>query len=405
MTVPDPAVVLVAQVAEVRADLARVERVLGDATVADPGQRAVRDRFQVLAHRVATDLARIDAQARLPGAAPGLWPRLAASRGEVARISREALAFLQGVLLRASGLDDGVGAVADRMLAGLTARTGVDRSVLTAVDDREFLDHTVSMVRLRFPDTSVWGLPIVAHELGHHVAIALVDADPALRAAGAPPVLSYLIGATTAEVAAGADRTQAKAWLHELFADVYATYALGAAYPLAVLTLRAAPDQYADATPTHPSWRRRVTTMVGALEAMGSAAPDPARARAYRLLVERRVVPVWRLMSGDGIPAGPAAGTARRQAAEMVDLLARHAPDRLRYDPTAPVERLVALLDAAAADPYRRRGQPPDLPAGTAVPHVLNAAWRWRVEHWNADRAAIDRVSGAALDCCLVAEA
>lgn len=403
VTTSDPAVAVAIRAAQARADLSRIEKLLADTAVAGPAHQAVRDRFQMLVRNAAEDLNRVVELAERNGAAPGLWSRMTSCHAQVAIISREALAFVQGALLRGSGLDDGVGAVADHMLTGLTGRTGVERAVLIAVEDREFFDHTVSMVRLRFPDTSVWGLPILAHELGHHVASALADVDPQAR--GTQPILRYLSSAAAEESRAGGDAKQVRLWMHELFADVYATYALGAAYPLAMLMLRASPDQFADATATHPSWRRRFLTIVGALDALAATAADPAGSMAMRLMAREAVVPVWRMLGGEDPSPDEAGGRARRQAGEMVDLLIRHAPTRLRYRTSGPVERLAAVLGTVAADPLSHTSDAPDLPPGSEVAHVLNAAWRWRVRNRSAAPADVERVSRAALALCRLAEA
>lgn len=395
------AVIFAAQAAQARADLLRIEVLLSDARLGDVHQR-IRDRFQVLVRRTVADLDRLAEQAARRGATQDIWTRFGTQRVQVARISSEALAFVQGIQMRASGLDGGVGLVTDRMLAGLAERSGLDRSVMVAFDDREFLDHTVGMVRLRFPDTSVWGLPILVHELGHHVAATLPDANPQLR--GTQPVLGYVSAAADQEARAGGDRAQARSWLQELFADVFATFALGAAYPLAVIFLRAVPDQYADATATHPSWRRRVLTMLETLAAMAESAADPSVAMAYRLMAQKRVLPAWRGLVGDEAPDDAAAKLARRQATDMVDLLSRNTPDRLRYRPPPSIERLVALFEDVATHPLHGPEELLEPPAGTEVAHVLNAAWRCRLAHPASGPDVIDRISRAALHCCAIAE-
>lgn len=211
MSTPGQAV-LPFRVAQTTADLTRIEKLLAASAVVNATDQAVRDRFQLLASGAARDLVSIGKLAARDGASPGLWKRMADTAEDVKVISREALAYVQGILLRVSGLDEGVGAVAERLLAGLIGRTGVDRSVLLAVDDRELFDHTVSMVRLRFPDTSVWGLPILAHELGHHVAVTLADVDPASR--GTQPVLRHLSDEARDEArSTDADQAQVRRWL------------------------------------------------------------------------------------------------------------------------------------------------------------------------------------------------
>ncbi|HEV7710786.1 MAG TPA: hypothetical protein VGP16_21525, partial [Asanoa sp.] len=155
----------------------------------------------------------------------------------IAPVKAAALAVLEGILLRAHPFYRGITVGAEALLDALVDATGVGRGVLLSVADGERFERMTGMVRMRFPDVGVWGLPILVHELGHLVADALPE--PGDR--NARPVLIHL------------DREDDRL-LGELFADVFATYALGPAYPCAVMTLRARPDRFDDATPTHPSW-------------------------------------------------------------------------------------------------------------------------------------------------------
>lgn len=74
----------------------------------------------------------------------------------------------------------------------------------------------------------------------------------------------------------------------------------------------------------------------------------------------------------------------------MVELLDRHTPERLRYDPSGPINYIAAGLELGAAE----------VPEGTTMAHVLNAAWLWRLEHWDAERHVTDLVSDNALSFC-----
>ena len=188
-------------------------------------------------------------------------------------------------------------------------------------------------------------------------------------------------------MATGTPFQQAGAWLHELFADAFATYALGAAYPLSVMAIRVEYDRVAEESSTHPPWSRRVATMTATLEAMSRLDIGQTAADTYhensRWLASR-----WAALTG-GQPGTecPAEDRAEDRAAGMVGLLAKHALPRLRYDVTGPVDRLREELDT-----------PDMLPPPEATPaHVLNAAWAWRLRHPEADDTV---VSARALDRC-----
>jgi hypothetical protein len=282
----------------------------------------------------------------------------------IAPVKAAALAVLEGILLRAHPFYRGITVGAEALLDALVDATGVGRGVLLSVADGERFERMTGMVRMRFPDVGVWGLPILVHELGHLVADALPE--PGDR--NARPVLIHL------------DREDDRL-LGELFADVFATYALGPAYPCAVMTLRARPDRFDDATPTHPSWDRRVWTMVASLLEIADRAPDPLSAAGHRRAAEQ-VAQRWSTMNGLGSEPPK---LAERQARDLVDLLDRNAPQRLRFDPLAGRDALVAALET---------GTPPPRSGPVAV---VAAAWRWRLANPEAPPARLGRVSVAAL--------
>lgn len=114
---------------------------------------------------------------------------------------------------------------------------------------------------------------------------------------------------------------------------------------------------------------------------------------------------MWRELGGDDLSSDDASQRARRQAAAMVELLVSHAPARLQYHTAGPVEGLLTILDAVAADPLRRPDDVVELPADAQIAHVLNAAWRWRLRHGRARPGDVERVSRAALRLGQLAEA
>jgi hypothetical protein len=371
----DPVDILRLRAAGYRSELGRIEAVLTSVTAVGGGEldSAVRDRFAQLFMAARNELA--DARSAGP-VVPDRWRKLAEARKAVEALGREVLAYVAGRLLAERELDGGAAAAAERLIASLTSRTGIDRPALLGIGDAECIDHMASIVRFRPLGTMVWQLPMIAHELGHHVAARLEDA----KVPGVRPVQTWLARQSQDEsMATGISFQQAGSWLHELFADAFATYSLGAAYPLSVMAIRVEYDRVAEESSTHPSWSRRVATMTATLEAVsrldiGQRAADTFHENSCWLASR------WVALTG----RKPG---AEDKAAGMVSLLTKHALPRLRYDVTGPVDRLMEELDTPEVPP------PPE-----ATPaHVLNAAWAWRLRHPGADDTA---VSARALARC-----
>jgi hypothetical protein len=316
------------------------------------------------------------------------WRRLDEARETVDLIGREVLAYVECRLLAEMELDGGAAAAAERLVASLTNRAGIDRPALLGTGDVECIDHTASVVHFRPLGTTVWQLPVIAHELGHHVAASLADRE----LASIRPVQVWVAKTSQKESdESGVDFRQAGAWLHELFADVFATYALGTAYPLSVMAIRVPYDRVAVVSKTHPPWSRRVATMIAALGAMSRLDVDQTNANTYRESC-RWLAARWASLS----PAQPGLDTTadrvRADATEMVELLAKHALPRLCYDVTGPVDRLREELDVPDVPP----------PPGATPAHILNAAWTWRLGPGGTD-AGDPTVSARALARCALA--
>ncbi|RZI53852.1 MAG: hypothetical protein EOP16_00435 [Pseudonocardia sp.] len=338
--------------------LERLENSLRAEVFVEVISEAVRDRFAIQIR---------DARASLREAA-GLAAVKRIEQTTINELTREVLAFLQAVALRRSGLDNAT-EVSQRMLNGLAKRAGVDREVLVAVDSAEFMKHTVSMIRASFPDAGVWRLPILVHELGHHVAYALWNRNPQVEKR---PVLQLLNGEPR---------------LHELFADTFATYTLGVAYPISVIALNASTDPLSDTqSATHPSWRDRIETTIAALRAI-SQLPEATLEDAAFDIMGDLVQELWKSVGGH--PSDRQAELADR-AADMVILLDLYAP-RARYGLRGPTDALIERLQHPGAC----------MPKGDiTIAHVINAAWRWRLYNLDAGLHQLATVSDNALRWC-----
>jgi hypothetical protein len=367
VTISAPTGILQQRAAGHRAELRRIEQVLRSVTAIGGGavDSPVQDRFTRLFDAAGEQL---DKAALPETASAENWERLGQARETVEQLSREVLAYVGCQLLAEKELDGGATAAAERLIASLTWRAGIDRPALLGMGDAECIDHQASIVHFRPLGTTAWQLPVIAHEIGHHVAARLEDG----QVAGVRPVQVWLAKQSGMQsMETGADFQQVNRWLHELFADVFATYAIGAGYPLSVMAIRVDYGRVGEAADSHPPWSRRVAMMIAVLESMSHLNVGQTTADTYREN-SRWLADRWSSLTDE--PPGPEPGV-QAVADGMVGLLAKHALPRLSYDITGPVDRLRADLE--------KPGIPP--PPGATPAHVLNAAWAWRLRNPEAD--------------------
>ena len=332
--------------------------------------------------------------ALLPAAAATVdttvWEVLGPQREDAARLRKEVFALVQGVLFNESALDGRLVEVARHLLAGLSRRSNLEDVVVPTVSpESESLNRTLELVRLRIPSQAVWELPICVHEFGHHVTRALGAARS--ERSVKPPIELYIEDEAAFEAQLSNSTLEvARSRLHELFADAYATYAVGPAYPIACITCRIPADRVTRATASHPSWLRRVYLMAATLDAMS----DTTGLERYRMAADRSVRPLWRQLTGGALPEEGMGQYLTEMARRIVtDLLRRHAANELLYaggDQVMSITSMLAQSQDSAA-----------LPSGTAVTHVLNAAWVWRLEHGDDMGRLGETVNAYALGYCL----
>jgi hypothetical protein len=319
-----------------------------------------------------------------------IWEALEPPRNDAAKLRKEVFALVQGVLFNEATLDGRLVEVARHLLAGLSRRSNLEDVVVPTVSpESESLNRTLELVRLRIPSQAVWELPICVHEFGHHVARALGAARSERN--DKSPIEVYLKGEAAFE-AQFSDSTPevAQSRLQELFADAYATYAVGPAYPIACITCRIPADRVTRATASHPSWLRRVYLMAATLDAMS----ETTGLERYRMAADQRVRPLWRQLASDALPDEGMCAYLTEMARRIVtDLLGRHAAAELRYAGGDQVRAITSLLAQGQGSA--------ELPSGTVVAHVLNAAWAWRLEHSDDMGRLGETVNAHALGYCL----
>jgi hypothetical protein len=283
-------------------------------------------------------------------------------------LEREIFCYVAGRLLHEQGLDQGVGMVADLLLEELAERTGIDNHLITTLefdfgaetmDGGETIDPLIELVRLNFPGAGIWDLPILAHEFGHYAIRELRGVENSDQR----PILE-LVRCLAAENPGQWQRQH----VEEVLADAYATYTVGPAYPLSCIVLRVPPADLDRVWERHPSWRHRVTAMIETLRQMTQMSGK----RCFRIAADEDVRPLWLALTGGVGPEPDANDLARLQrwTARITAELHRHVSG-LMYDDGRPADNLTHLLTVGTS------GESPS--AGSTVAHVLNAAWRWRL--------------------------
>ena len=318
-----------------------------------------------------------------------LWEALAPQREEAAKLRKEVFALVQGVLFSEAGLDGGVVEVARHLLVGLSRRSNLEDAVVPTVSpESESLNRTLDLVRLRIPGQAVWELPICVHEFGHHVARELRPARS--ERSEQSPVQVYVEEAATYEAHLSHSTPEvARSRLQELFADAYATYAVGPAYPIACIMCRIPADRVRRESDSHPSWLRRVYLMAATLDAMSETTGQVR----YQLAADRRVRPLWRQLAGDAVPENGMGPHLTEMAGRIVTELRRHADEELCYPGGDQVMTVASMLAQGQGSV--------ELPSGTAIAHVLNAAWAWRLDNGDGMDHLGERVNAHALGFCL----
>ncbi len=332
------------------------------------------------------------------------WVAFGDARKRAARVRTELFSLVQTTLFREQGYDGALLDAADRLASHLQAHSLIRRPVVLALSpDAETMDPVVSMLRLKFPGTTAWHLPVLAHEYGHHAVSNLysinegarevrplydvVEREAAVVSEVALAQAPNAQSAATSHARAAALRA-ARSQVNEYVADMFATFALGTAYPLTCIALRIDPGKAARQSDSHPVWFRRVEAMAATLEAISARTGQDQHAAMAAEVVR----PLWARFAGHH--ADDQAAILRQLAESVVVELLRHT-DGLLYD---DADLAVALKDRLVAGD----GAPRELEEA-GVPTVLDAAWRWRRANWAADASELRRVNTTVLSWCRTA--
>lgn len=273
--------------------------------------------------------------------------------------------FLGGLTVRDTGLDDRVCDMTDALLNRFIGTTP-QKSLPLPARQSALGCALDSVVMLGFPEWSIWGIPLVGHEIGLVYANDHND-DQLVR----------LIGKYTVK------DVRSEQYVRELVADTFATYTLGFAYACAALVLRLSPRHDQEPRVDAPTDIERARVIMLTLRAGGDTAP--AAGGTYTDGIER-LDEIWKGAVGERAgqdKADEAAAQAVGPPAHL-DWLDDFAADAVKtfrglitIRPFDNKRWTAAQLwyDALLID----KTGPGWHPVEDAVPDVLTAAWRLRV--------------------------
>jgi len=376
--------ILLAQLQALGQELQRSEELIGAPQIAGTLRTRVQARFELLIHQqrqAVQDLARDIPTAQ---SLETYWMSLHAIREQCGGVFRECLAFLEGALVRKAGFDDGLCEIADALLDEINRRADSRWDRFTIVADGEFFADMAEIIRLRFPESSIWSLPVAAHEFGHFLGPALEvhTADGRSR----HPFQELLERARQQDARAGS-------FLHEHFADVFATYAVGPAYPFACILLRFDPTMAHRDGSQHPSNAKRAYLILKVLEKMDAG---NGVVRQFRDIIEQLRTAWDRMLVAAAQPSDLDPQVVLALDAlldELWMLLNSYLPPKLRYAGWLRAQQLAEELAPG-------KQAAPKFQAGDKLVDAINAAWLCRFRHWNDSGAALQHIAARALLLC-----
>jgi hypothetical protein len=318
------------------------------------------DEIEETVEAVDNELARAEAEPNLTRAWADYRSTLDAKG---TKLFTEYVDLLGGLALRQTGLDDGICAMADELIRGRGQIGTFNWNSLTIPAQREALEETVAqIVRLGFPEWTIWALPLAAHEFGHVVARRderfrmIIERDP--------------------------DRDQL---VEMLVADAFATYVMGPAYACVAILMRL--DPWAAAQRDAGGLTAVRADVIFATLTLMRLADDPTLwirellAREWNEALKQVGAPEPEVQAS---PNGePDVQTLVR---DVVGLIPKHRFDPARW-PT--IERFAAALEQGTEGVAAVDVNPED-----EFRDVLNAAWAARLSA--APPASVDDLAEAA---------
>lgn len=316
-----------------------------------------------------------------PDSRPGQWATYQQLLDNEARpVFVEYVDFLGGLTVRETGLDDRVCDMTSELLTRFNSVTPRTLTLPLPARHAALGSALDGLVMLGFPEWSIWGIPLVGHEIG----LGYVR-DPMNPAWFADIVDRFADKTPICDRPTEEREANAREYLAQLVADCFATYILGFAYACACMLLRLVPRHDEPAHHTRPRDLDRARVIMMTLTA--DTGPEGGATFSDAVYTLKGI---W--MSAVEACAGPdMAVRALEEAAglppqrdwldDFTELTLRHFASRqliLAYD----TDRWRSSDAWCRSLPAVDKDDPPKhvwSPKGAAVADVLTAAWRLRL--------------------------
>jgi hypothetical protein len=287
---------------------------------------------------------------------------------ETSTVFCEYLDFLSGLALRDTGLDQGMCRIADKLLRDWGRLPGnFTWDSLTIPAQRGAVEVTLArIVRLGFPEWTIWALPLAVHEFGL-VAVTIEKIEEFVAQ----------------QVSHEDDRHR----LQVCLADAFATHMMGPAYACAVILLRLDPcTAFEPGDHRLTEMRARVVlAMLKDIDGQG----EPTEEGAYGAIHDR-LETEW----NDALQqVGSSDALTPQENADIESWVKLISETMGRVRALSPqlwprIEELAACLDLAQVGNIRLRYD-------DELRSVLNAAWKRRIDE--DDLSRVDEVAKAAV--------
>jgi hypothetical protein len=316
------------------------------------------------------------------------WTRYRKTLERSQPLFEESLDLLGGLAFREhnESFDSYIWHVADWVIHECSLVTRQEPS-LTVPATREAMRKTIArLIRMRFPESSVWTLPFASQEYGH---VLLARSEDAAEPAG----LLAPVDARLRE-----EFHDAGTQVTGLIADAFATYVMGPAYAAGTICLRLDPTLAYATQGEHPADDTRARVILETLkvvESMSGAEFGP---------IHQRLEENWQGLLAQAHPTG-APPLLSERAAEFTRVVVGELDTRLAgpamcgpkaWNVARELQVMWTTRLNRQSEPVQDGEMDRNLTDKAKLRDVINAAWQCRV----LGKCNIDLVARAAIDTC-----
>jgi hypothetical protein len=209
------------------------------------------------------------------------WSSYSELREANSQIYREFLEAMLGLAMRRNKIDEQTCRIADALIVSMKSFLAKADALAIPASHEAYSKTLARLIRMRFPEWTIWSLPLVAHEFGHvvieDVSELLTFANDLATAAALQRQEFITNPANDAERRKNQAITRREVCrIRQLMADAFAVYRIGPAYPCTLVLLRLSPVE-SDSDEGCPRDAERAAVAIEVLRQMADASPKPTQ--------------------------------------------------------------------------------------------------------------------------------